>query len=163
MADLSFNTNASSFKAAYGRRICMVEHAAVKGENMLLENNYRLTPQRKAVLQALAQAGKGAHSTAEEIYQIARENCSHLGLATVYRTLELLSKLSIVQCMILEDGKARYELKRNPVHHHLFCLKCGMIQEIEHEQLIPKQPETINFHILSASIHFFGHCNECST
>ncbi len=140
----------------------MVERAAVQGENKLLEKNYRLTPQRKAVLRALTQAGKGAHCTVEEIYLIARESCPQLGLATVYRTLELLARLSIVQCLVLEDGRARYEIKRNPEHHHLICLECGRIQEIEDDQFLPAYPQTLNFRILSASIHFFGFCKSCA-
>lgn len=127
----------------------------------LLESKYRLTPQRKSVLLALASTKPGEHPTAEEIYRIAKEHCPRLGRATVYRTLEMFSNLSIVQCLVLEDGCARYELKRDINHHHLICLSCGKILETDGNHPEPPLPGRADFKVTSSDVKFFGYCQKC--
>jgi Fur family ferric uptake transcriptional regulator len=133
----------------------------IPGMEKLLENKYRLTPQRKSVLLALAGSRRGEHHTAECIYNMAKKNCPQIGLATVYRTLELFCRLSIVQSMVMEDGKSLYELKRDRSHHHLICLSCGTIMEtdLNYEEIpLPGRPD---FKVISSSVHFFGYCAKC--
>jgi len=132
------------------------------GIEKLQKSKYRLTPQRKSVLLALAGSRRGEHLTAEDIYRIAKKQCSQIGLATVYRTLELFLRLSIVQCLVLEDGCNRYELKRDvPHHHHLICLSCGTVIESESGLLQPPLPEKPDFLVTSSSVRFFGYCEKC--
>ena len=76
---------------------------------------YKATPQRLAVLRALAEE---QHQSLEEI----RVRCPEVGLVTVYRALDLLGGLGIVRRLDLGDG-ARYELARD--HHHMICESCG--------------------------------------
>lgn len=61
-----------------------------------------------------------------------------IGLATVYRTLEILTELHIVNKISFDDGLARYDLRKEGAehfHHHLLCLECGNIEEIEEDLL----------------------------
>lgn len=139
----------------------MVYREKIPGIDKLQENKYRLTPQRKSVLLALACSRQGEHLTAEDIYRIAKKSCPQIGLATVYRTLELFSKLSIVQCLVLEDGSNRYELKRDMTHHHLICLSCGTIMESDLGYLQLPSPEMPDFQVTSSSVCFFGYCEKC--
>ena len=137
------------------------EQEKLPGINMLLENRYRLTPQRKSVLLALTNAGRGEHPSAEEIYRYAKKYYPSIGLATVYRTLELFTNLSIVQNLVLEDGCTRYELKRDLMHCHLICLSCGKISEADgvySEQLLSGSH---GFKVTSCIVQFFGYCDKC--
>lgn len=135
-------------------------HDEIPGIEKLKESKYRLTPQRKSVLLALSGSRQGEHLTAEGIYNAAKKNCPQIGLATVYRTLELFSKLSIVECLVLEDGCSRYELKQDMSHHHFICLSCGDIMETDSSYL-PPFPNRPDFEVTSFSIRFYGYCKKC--
>jgi Fe2+ or Zn2+ uptake regulation protein len=137
------------------------EQGTLYGINRLLEKKYRLTPQRKSVLLALANTESGEHPSAEEIYRTVKEYCPKIGLATVYRTLDLFANLSIVQTLVLEDGCVRYELKRNITHYHLICLSCGKILENDCMGIEPQLSESTGFKVTSAVIQFFGYCEKC--
>jgi Fur family transcriptional regulator, ferric uptake regulator len=85
----------------------------------------RVTPQRKAVLDAIG-AERGSF-TATEIYDSARVAEPSLGLATVYRTLELLRSAGLVRQL----GGATYVRCHPGHHHHLVCVSCGAVEETE--------------------------------
>lgn len=76
----------------------------------LQERQHKMTPQRQIVLQIFLDH-PGRHLSAEDIHGILRDNHSEIGLATVYRSLELLSELGILQKMEFGDGCSRYEVK----------------------------------------------------
>ena len=73
----------------------------------LKEAGYKLTPQRIAIINAIAES-KGEHLNTEEIYDIVKQRNPEMGLATVYRTLQLLDELEVVSSLNLEDGCVRY-------------------------------------------------------
>ena len=77
---------------------------------------YKGTPQRRAVLEALAAE---QHQSMGEL----RERCPQVGMVTVYRTLDLLTEQGLVRRLDLGDGP-RYELAENH-HHHMICESCG--------------------------------------
>src|SRR5215208_7587616 len=83
---------------------------------------YKATPQRLAVLRALAAE---QHQSMGEV----RHRCPEIGIVTVYRTLDLLAELGLVRRLDLGDG-ARYELAEDH-HHHLICEDCGTVAEFE--------------------------------
>lgn len=98
---------------------------------------YKLTPQRRAVLDVIIE-NEGKHLSPEEIYDIVKENCPDIGLATVYRTLNLLEKIGVVCKMNFDDGCNRYELvheEEDHQHHHLICRGCGKVEEVEDDLL----------------------------
>lgn len=128
--------------------------------------NYRLTPQRRIVLEILME-NKEKHLSAEEVYQLSREKGYEIGLATIYRTLELLETLSLLHKMNFGDGKSRYELVEEISahhHHHLICLKCEKVIEVEDDLLhqLEKVVESkYGFDIVDHSLQFLGYCSEC--
>lgn len=128
----------------------------------LQENERRLTPQRKAVLQAFLELSQ-KHPTAEEVYRVAKNYCSSLGLATVYRTLDLFVRLGIIQKIPSVDGIARYEID-NFSHSHFLCLKCGRTYELKEERVnlpIPQHLSASGFEILKSSLVVIGFCPSC--
>jgi Fur family transcriptional regulator, ferric uptake regulator len=88
----------------------------------------RLTPQRLAVLDLIADR-KGSF-TAVEIFQAARRKKPRLGLATVYRTVDLLRRTGSVR-PLAGDARPAYVRCEPGHHHHLVCLACGAVEETD--------------------------------
>jgi Fur family ferric uptake transcriptional regulator len=84
------------------------------------------------------------HPSAEEIYEMPGEGSVEIGLATVYRTLDLFVELNIVHKVGFDDGRSRYELAPNQCHrhHHLNCPLCGQVIEAK-EELLSQLEEAI--------------------
>ena len=134
----------------------------------LYERGYKMTPQRKEILQIFVEHSDYHHMSAEDVYGILREKDSEIGLATVYRALDLLSELEILVRMDFGDGCARYELNTaDPKihhHHHLICLKCKKVIEFEEDLLDELEADIADksgFQILNHEVKFFGYCSEC--
>lgn len=132
----------------------------------LKDKGYKLTPQRRAVLNIIVN-NQGEHLSTEEIYDQVRIGCPEIGLATVYRTLQLLDELSILSKLNLDDGCVRYELNMhedNHQHHHLICNNCGKVIEVIGDLLEPLENEiekNYDFKIQDHKVKFFGLCSEC--
>jgi len=131
----------------------------------LKDAGYKLTPQRIAILDAI-DMNRGKHLNTEEIYDLVRQRNPEMGLATVYRTLQLLEELEVVSSLNLEDGCIRYELYDNAHHnhHHLICSNCGTVTEVEGdllEQLEIKIEKEYDFKILDHKLKFYGICSKC--
>ena len=132
----------------------------------LYERGYKMTPQRKEILQIFVDHPE--HLSAEDVYGLLREKESEIGLATVYRALDLLSNLGILVQIDFGDGCARYELNTADPnvhhHHHLICVKCKKVIEFD-EDLLDELEEVISrksgFQILNHEVKFFGYCKDC--
>ena len=138
-----------------------------KFKDSLKEKGYKLTPQRRAIVDIMIN-NEGNHLTAEEIYDLVKVDCPEIGLATVYRTIVLLEELGILSKIDLGDNCSRYELvheEESHQHHHLICTSCGKIIEVEDdllEDLESKIEEKYEFHIKNHSLKFYGICNDCN-
>jgi Fur family ferric uptake transcriptional regulator len=93
-----------------------------------LPSAVRLTPQRRAVLGAVERQ-RGSF-TAVEVYDRAREREPSLGLATVYRTIELLRATGSIR-QLAGAGEGAYVRCHTGHHHHLVCVSCGAVEETE--------------------------------
>lgn len=103
------------------------------------------------------------HPTAEQVYDHLKKKNPKLGLATVYRNLNLLVAKDIIASIPLSKSGARYDAKEIE-HYHLICENCGKIENIYIKQMediksdIQKQTTSI---ILNQEILFRGICQEC--
>ena len=77
----------------------------------LHSQSYKLTPQREATVRVLLE-NEEDHLSAEDVYLLVKEKSPEIGLATVYRTLELLAELKIVDKINFGDGVSRFTLGR---------------------------------------------------
>ncbi|MCR5525796.1 MAG: transcriptional repressor [Lachnospiraceae bacterium] len=137
----------------------------------LKEKGLKITSQRLLILRILTEA-RGAHLTAEEIYRKTCELGLGIGLATVYRSIQLLVQLGLVDRINLDDGNARYEISdidesvgAHHRHHHLICIKCGNIIPFEKDLLDDLElnvSETTGFRIVNHEVRFYGYCAECA-
>lgn len=105
-------------------------------KQQLNERGCRLTGQRQAVMEVVL-SNKGRHMSSEEIFEQVRQSYPGIGLATVYRTLPLLERMNLLSKIYLDDGCIRYELcdPKEQVHHHLICMGCGAVYEVEDDLL----------------------------
>ena len=130
------------------------------------EKQYKLTTQRQLILQTFFDH-PGQHLSAEDVYDIVRRESAEIGLATVYRTLELLSELDFLQKIDFGDGRNRYEINSTNEahhHHHLICLSCGTVRECDDDLLEALEGSIArknNFQIVDHHVKFFGYCQEC--
>lgn len=135
-------------------------------KRQLKDKGYKLTPQRRAVLDIIIE-NEGKHLSTEEIYDLVKKDCPEIGLATVYRTLQLLEEMNLIFKLNFSDGKNRYELshaEEDHHHHHLICVKCGKITEVEGDllEILEKEVEKkYNFKITNHLLKFFGYCDKC--
>lgn len=136
----------------------------VKG--ILKEEGYKLTTQRKAILDVIFENHE-KHLNPEEIYDIVKLKYPDIGIATVYRTLQLLEKLNIVYRVNFDDGYNRYELNynsENHQHHHLICVNCGKVIEVKMDLLEILENEIereYGFSIVDHNVKLFGYCTDC--
>ncbi len=127
---------------------------------------YKLTSQRKAILNVIIE-NQDDHLSCDEIYSMVREKHPDLGIATVYRTLQLFEKLEIVYRLNFDDGCSRYELtsdSKEHHHHHLICLDCGKVIEVKLDLLDTLEEEIEkeeHFTIVDHNVKFYGYCNDC--
>ncbi len=131
----------------------------------LQKNDYKLTPQREIILQTFTD-NTDQHLSAEDVYGLVKAKHPEIGLATIYRTLDLLAELQVLQKLNFGDGRSRYEFNDKEVHHHhhLICLGCGIVAEFS-EDLLEKLEQAISNHngfkITDHELKFYGYCHDC--
>ncbi len=122
----------------------------------------RVTSQRALILEIIHQ-GKG-HLDADEIHRQARQKQPRLSLSTVYRTLQALKKLGLIEELHFDESHHHYEVKPTTEHHHLVCLGCGRVIEFHYplsRNVKRSVAEARDFKIAGTEIHITGYCPEC--
>ncbi|WP_071027845.1 Fur family transcriptional regulator [Peptoniphilus raoultii] len=135
-------------------------------KDVLKEHGYKYTWQRDTVYKVFCDH-IDEHLTTEEVYKYISDKNPEIGIATVYRTLQLFHKLGILDQITFEDNIVRYELKlknKGHRHHHLICLNCGKITEVNVDKLDAIEEEIKNkykFEIVDHSLKVMGYCEDC--
>jgi Fur family ferric uptake transcriptional regulator len=140
-------------------------HGHAKAVGLATMPNVRMTKGCKKVLQYLERTQD--LTSAQDIHGLMRgEDNSAPGLTTVYRSLESLVGMGLVQAVDLGDGERRYELvPPGEHHHHLVCQQCQKSVHLD-ECLIEQFEDSIRashgFQIRSHVLEIFGICRDCS-
>jgi Fur family transcriptional regulator, ferric uptake regulator len=130
----------------------------------LERGGYRLSGPRSAVVETLDDLGCSV--TAKEIADRLRDQGQDVGVASIYRTLELLDKLRLTRRVDAAEGIARYE----PVdpsgehHHHIFCDSCGEVSAFEDSELeraIERLAGRVDYAIDAHDVTLRGECPAC--
>lgn len=138
-------------------------------KQLLKDRGLKVTRQRLVVLEAIASRPE-EHLTAEEIFALVKTGCPDIGLATVYRTIQLLNELHLIDRINFDDGFVRYEMgavsdrEQKHRHHHLICMKCGKVISFRDdllEELEDKITVTTGFSIVNHEVKLYGFCKEC--
>jgi Fur family peroxide stress response transcriptional regulator len=129
----------------------------------LRSKGYKATPQRIAICR-IALNSK-AHPSAQQVYDEVKKIHPTVSLATVYKTLEILKDLDLVQELNFPEGQARFDSNMNP-HMNLICLKCGIITDLDDKtikEITGKVATTTNFKPTGQRIDVYGICQNCSS
>ena len=131
--------------------------------DVLRDKGHKITPQRRAVINALLNCGH--FPTALQLLEYVKREQPHVSLDTVYRNLSLLKQLGVVNeiQMINQDGN-RFEIASDGHHHHVICMKCGKIECLRKCPISREAIETIErngFAVVSHSLEFYGYCDGC--
>ena len=135
----------------------------------LKEKGLKVTNQRLVVLEAL-ETSSNQHLTAEQIFDLVKADTPEIGLATVYRTIQVLLELHLIDRVNFDDGSERYEIVRMGTkgarhhHHHLICINCGKVFEFEEDMMEGLETEIekkTGFHVIDHEVKLYGYCKEC--
>lgn len=132
------------------------------------DNGYKVTAQRSIIFEVLDE-NSDKHLSTEDVHELVKCKNPHMGIATIYRTLQLFEEIGLVFKHNFDDGFSRYQIlppgsDEVHQHHHLLCKKCGKIIEVKEdlmnslEDIIEKQ---YNFEILNHVVIFTGICSQC--
>lgn len=116
-----------------------------------------MTSQRELLLGIIQERG---HLDAGEIYRLAKRRNPRLSLSTVYRTLNLLKELGLVEELHLGEEHHHYEAKAE-AHHHLICLGCGKVIECRLTEDLRELGRRHGFTVVSAQVELVGYCSDC--
>jgi Fur family ferric uptake transcriptional regulator len=146
----------------------VVARAADVGEAFrasLRAHNLPVTRQRDVIADIVL--GSDRHHSVEEVATELRARGAKAGLATVYRTMELLVKSGLVVERDFGEGFRRYESARDiPHHEHLLCTRCGRVTEFRDERLermTSVVAETRGYLRESHRLVIYGICDDCQT
>ena len=129
---------------------------------LLERSGVRATARRLEVLGELARESDDV--TAQQLWSRLRERDSHTGLATVYRTLALLSEKGVVDVLSHHGGEQCYRLCGEQHHHHLFCERCHRVVEVQECGLDDWVAAAVKQHGFVATEHrveIVGLCADC--
>jgi Fur family peroxide stress response transcriptional regulator len=126
------------------------------------DRDYRITPQRLAVLKVLA--ASDGHPSVERIYESVRSQFPTTSIATIYKTVALLKQENEVIEISFPDGSNRYDGNKPYPHPHLICTRCKKIVDPDLsslEDLAKEITKETGFQISTHRVDFFGLCREC--
>ncbi len=130
--------------------------------NFVVENGYRLTPARQAIIETLIDSH--GHITADDLAALVRETAPQVGRMTVYRTLDLLCDLGLIRPVFLGTGAAHYVLLDGGSHHHLICNQCQRVIDFDRcgaSDLAQALGRQFNFRVQSHLLEVYGLCEAC--
>lgn len=126
----------------------------------LTRQSLKQTRQRKVVVEEFLRVDR--HIDAEDLHNIVRKRDPGVGLATVYRTLNLLKEAGLADQKSFRDGRSVFEVHRPDQHHdHLICVDCGRVMEFENdeiEQLQAKVASELGFQLKGHRLDLYGAC-----
>lgn len=130
--------------------------------NRLQENGYRLTEARRAVVEVIQKSTRAL--TPVEVFDSARKKYTALGLVSVYRTLEKLEELQLIQRVHQPQGCQAFIAATHAHEHLLLCENCGQVTFFEGDDLnalITAISQKTGYQIREHWLQLFGLCQNC--
>ena len=132
--------------------------------SFLARHHLKQTKQRLVIIKNFLKLNR--HVDAEVLYVTIRQAGHTIGLATIYRTLNLLKEAGLVEQQQFADGRASFELRVPHLHHdHLICTQCGKIVEFENKEIERLQAQVAahyQFTLSSHRLELYGLCARCN-
>ncbi len=124
---------------------------------------HRITPIRSRIIDLFIKAQSPISAT--DLIESFKKSDAKVNKTTIYRELDFLVSENLIRSIEFGEGRKRYELASDSHHHHLVCLKCKKIEDVDlktdlsDEELIIEK--NTGFKIESHSLEFFGYCKNC--
>lgn len=140
-----------------------MEKLSQKLIEVLKKSGERITPVRRTLLENFCNHPKP--QTPQELLAYLEKKGLMANKTTVYRQLEILVQIGLIQEINFSDRSKRYELASKDHHHHLICQNCKKVEDINLHSDLDKQEKKIwqknRFKVLQHSLEFFGLCSKC--
>lgn len=121
----------------------------------------RITRQRQIILDELCSVT--SHPTADDLYQMVRRKLPRISLGTVYRNLETMAELGMIQKLEVGGTQKRFD-GNAATHYHVRCQRCGRVDDLDLALIADVEKEAAaktRFTILRHRLEFTGLCPEC--
>lgn len=128
---------------------------------LLRDKGFKVTPQRLAIYNVLAHTK--AHPSAEMIFQQLQPHYPTMSLATVYKTIEILKEIGLVQALNVGEDSFRYDANTTG-HSHIRCMKCGRVDDLEGidpRNFVECVANSTSYRLTGQQFYFFGICPAC--
>jgi Fur family transcriptional regulator, peroxide stress response regulator len=128
---------------------------------LLRSNGFKVTPQRLAVYEVLANTKK--HPNAEMIFNQLQATYPTMSLATVYKTIDILDEIGLVQILNAGEDSFRYDADMSD-HAHVRCTECGRVDDVFHLESADFTSEierNTKYRIMGQQFYFHGICPAC--
>lgn len=125
----------------------------------------RTTRPRRVIAQQLAAyAASGSDFATDELWQVLHRVDPQLGRATLFRAVDVLVELGMLDRIELADGARRYRVCDRGHHHHLICMQCGRIEEVDvcvPEAELISAASGAGFEVERHALEIYGRCPDC--
>ena len=128
---------------------------------LLREKGFKVTPQRLAIYHVLANSK--VHPSAEMIYNQLQPLYPTMSLATVYKTVEILKEIGLIQVLNAGEDSFRYDADVS-MHSHIRCLQCGRVDdlhEIDTAPFVAQVASRTPYRLTGQQFYFYGYCPAC--
>jgi Fur family ferric uptake transcriptional regulator len=130
----------------------------------LRSRGLKMTRARELIFREILSA-PGIHPNADEIRRRLQAKRRNIGLATIYRTLNLLVRSGLVSAVDLGEGHSHFEPEGiEAAHGHLICLACGRVEEFAQtgiQEALHRIGEEKGYRLDKFSLQVFGFCRDC--
>ena len=130
---------------------------------LLRGNGFKVTPQRLAVYEVLANTKE--HPNAEMIFSSLQATYPTMSLATVYKTIDILHAIGLVQVLNAGEDSFRYDADVSD-HAHVRCIECGRVDDVYNLDAAKVSREIeagTRYRLVGQQIYFYGLCPECQS
>lgn len=128
---------------------------------LLRENGFKVTPQRLAVYEVLANTKE--HPNAEMIFSSLQATYPTMSLATVYKTIDILNEIGMVQILNAGEDSFRYDADMSD-HAHVRCIECGRVDDVydlDASKVAREIEIGTRYRLIGQQFYFYGVCPDC--
>jgi len=120
----------------------------------------RITKQRRLILETLR--ATNTHPSADELYLMVKKRLPKISLGTVYRNLEVMSELGLIQCLEFAGRQKRFDGNPKP-HYHFRCINCDRIFDLDESEveIKCKLKNSNQFQVKEYRLEILGYCKDC--
>ena len=161
IAGLTSSTECKQLPCAMKKGLASRRERVQQFEDLCRRQGLPRTVQRRAILEAVL--GRDDHPTAEQVFAAVQAKLPGVSRTTVYRVLDTLVRVGVISRICHPGAAARFDHKVHQ-HHHLVCLHCDQILDLEDETLNALKLPAIDaagYEISEFHIHFRGVCPDC--